>query len=403
MRFHQLRTSVALFSLVLGTACSVPNHMHVTEGVAPQNVDLNVRFRTTYYFRVFDFCWQADLPVEGGVSYRDIIPATDTIYRYRMTGKASALGSQIKFESGTINADQIDPFGSDVVYDRDAGGYIHRTQEEAKQEAKDARSARDASAARTAALERYQHLAELYAAVAAREVVAPVAPATSSPEEVAQKAEMATIATAMGNALSAYIGTTIAPLNSADHDTLVAMAKSLEAIETDVAKLANPPAPAPGPPPAPQEIATDAATKAAKAVLGDVTEQVKTLLAAPGEGKALSSLCPAGAIVRKGFQIMGPEGMQSFDQSKRLIMAMHTSAKPLIDTLQEYSGRVIRARVNPSEQLLPLVREYMRVVETDRTVDQLAYKASGDAKPTIDEVFDGALATFQPAAEEKAQ
>jgi len=123
---------VALFSLVLGTACSVPNHMHVTEGVAPQNVDLNVRFRTTYYFRVFDFCWQADLPVEGGVSYRDIIPATDTIYRYRMTGKASALGSQIKFESGTINADQIDPFGSDVVYDRDAGGYIHRTQEEAK-------------------------------------------------------------------------------------------------------------------------------------------------------------------------------------------------------------------------------------------------------------------------------
>jgi len=170
-----------------------------------------------------------------------------------------------------------------------------------------------------------------------------------SPEDAAKAGELTTIATAMGNALSVYVGKVDAP------------------------------APAPSPPPIP---AADTASPSPK---------------------PLGALCPAGGVVQKGFQIMGPEGMQTFDQDKRLILAMHTSAKPLIETLQEYSGRVIRGRVNPAEQLLPLVRENMRVIETDRTLDRLALKGAGETKLGIDEIFDAALATFQPAVAEKAK
>ena len=76
--------------------------MHVTDGVTPMKADTNVRFRTTYYFRVFDYCWSGDANIDADHTYQKIVPETDTLYRYRMTGKASALANQIRFESGML-------------------------------------------------------------------------------------------------------------------------------------------------------------------------------------------------------------------------------------------------------------------------------------------------------------
>ncbi len=146
--------------------------MHVTEGISPKHVDTNVRFRTTYYFRVFDYCWQAN-PDLDGKKYRQIIPETDTMYRYRMTGKASALGSRIKFESGTLDASAIDPFGSDAVYRDEIGGYVVRSADEAKAELaaiRQEKAARNQGAGSKGndALAHFKELTALHEAVSAR-------------------------------------------------------------------------------------------------------------------------------------------------------------------------------------------------------------------------------------------
>ena len=45
--------------------------------------------------------------------------------------------------------------------------------------------------------------------------------------------------------------------------------------------------------------------------------------------------------LRRGFQILGPEGWRTFNQDERLIMAMNATGEPLIATMQELSGRVL--------------------------------------------------------------
>jgi hypothetical protein len=112
--------------------------------------------------------------------------------------------------------------------------------------------------------------------------------------------------------------------------------------------------------------------------------------------KPLDALCPPGAIRRKGFQLMGPEGIKEFDQDERLIMAMYTSAKPLTETLQEYSSRVLSPSVNPAEQLLPLVRENLRIVEARNAADRAKFDVPLEEVPQgTAAVFDAVLAAFE--------
>ena len=108
-----------------------PNTNEFVMAWSPRHVDTDVRFRTTYFFRVFDFCpplrrdyaegasgigsgastsrAPADEVFSPGTSRLLIL--TDSLYRFRMTGKANALTTQIHFESGTLRASEIDPFG----------------------------------------------------------------------------------------------------------------------------------------------------------------------------------------------------------------------------------------------------------------------------------------------------
>jgi len=111
----------------------VPNDLRVDRGLNPDGQDEYVRFRTTYYFRVMDSCRVQD--GRAGNPYKTHLGVfqvrnsgkfkvvSDSLYRFKMTGKANALFSTIHFESGVLRAEQIDPFGSTVKYDGDAGGY----------------------------------------------------------------------------------------------------------------------------------------------------------------------------------------------------------------------------------------------------------------------------------------
>ncbi|MFQ3667154.1 MAG: hypothetical protein SNJ79_14180, partial [Sphingomonadaceae bacterium] len=89
-------------------------------------MDTDVRFRTIYYFRTFDLCWSNDAATPNG-SYRRIVPGTDTVYRFRMTGKAPSGLSTLRFESGVLPAAAIDPFGTSVRYDANADAILPRS------------------------------------------------------------------------------------------------------------------------------------------------------------------------------------------------------------------------------------------------------------------------------------
>ena len=351
------------------SGCVVPAHMHVTEGSRPENLDTEVRFRTTYYFRVFDYCWRGDVKwgTDKPDSYRLIVPETDTLYRYRMTGKASALATKIRFESGTIRASDIDPFGTQLIYSDDIGGFYRRSEA-------DARAAiRAADAERTSAARARDHDA----------IPARVAELTKLLESIKAGTIDEVSKTDLTQKLTAAIQTLLTTYATAPGGSEAGTGQRSEEL---LAKLADD---------VRAKIASMPATTAKE--VGDKLEALGKV----DKAANFASLCPPGAIRKKGFTIMGPEGLRDYDQDERLILAMHTSAKPLTQTLQEYSGRLLQARVNPAERLLPLTEETLRVVETQRRLDLLAPEAARASAgtgggPSIEEVFDAAANAFDP-------
>ena len=374
------RVVAVLLAGQLAAACVVPKHMHVTDGVSPQGVDTNVRFRTTYYFRVFDYCWTAGADLATGAAYQKIVPESDTLYRYRMTGKASSLGSRIKFESGTLHREQIDPFGADVKYNRDIDGFIYRSRDDAKQEAKLAADAAAARAASTRALGQFQTLADMLKADQTKPINLQMTAATKAKVEAA-----------MQDALQRYVGTLTAPPDAKTLEAIDAANAAIAKLTARVEALEKPPAAAP-----------PSAVAQLKEELSAEIDKLKSTVASL-EGKAvlgnIDEFCSIGEHRRRGFQIMGPEGMRPFDQDQRLILAMHTSAEPLIETLSEYSARILQPPVNSSEQLLPLVREANRTMEARRALDLEAIGVAEDDKTrTLAGIFDAAAKAFTPEA-----
>lgn len=373
----------------LTSACVVPASMHVTEGISPQKIDTNVRFRTTYYFRVFDYCWSAD---QNG-TYRKIVPETDALYRYRMTGKAPSLTNRIKFESGVLDASTIAPFGADVTYNRDINGYLVRSQDQARQQADAAALARAAEAAtavraseaaaavraaeddRNAALRRFDTLAQMLTA------------ATSANQS--DQAQL--IRDAMKDVLNAFTGALRAPMSDELKTRLEAIKKVVDSIDQK-GTVAG------GPPP----VLTPADLENARALFAkEVADQIAGLKAEIKTTPAGPDYCANDQIVKRGFHIMGPEGIRTFDQQQRLVMAMSSSAKPLIETLNEYSGRILKPQVNPAEQLLPLARETANVLAAEGAVYQEALLVAGKdaSKPRVAALFDAAAKAFTPDAD----
>lgn len=135
---HAQRTamgcSVAITIFCVG--CSVAPEHHIRSGADPRYEDNDVAFRTTYYFRVFDYCGhkQKEQYIAGA------IPSTNGLYRFKMTGKANTSTNQIKFESGTLKSWEVDPLGASVVYDKDIGRHRFVSEDETQSEAKQKRA-----------------------------------------------------------------------------------------------------------------------------------------------------------------------------------------------------------------------------------------------------------------------
>ena len=117
--------------LVEFAGCSigdVPAPLRIDSGMDPDKQDEYTRFRTTYYFRIVDSCRVEDNKSDSSMYEKRVDTfrvrmlgktriLNDAVYRFRMTGKASALFNKVSFGSGVLRAEQIDPFGSKVEYD----------------------------------------------------------------------------------------------------------------------------------------------------------------------------------------------------------------------------------------------------------------------------------------------
>lgn len=135
VRLAQLiKPTVAIgVATIMLAGCSVAPEHHIRTGSDPRFQDKNVAFRTTYYFRVFDYCKAKDgkhpnVPVSGG------------LYRFTMTGKANTSTNNIKFESGSLKSWEIDPLGAAVIYDENIKRYRYVSENETQAKAEKAQA-----------------------------------------------------------------------------------------------------------------------------------------------------------------------------------------------------------------------------------------------------------------------
>jgi len=277
------------------TSCAVPTQMRIENANDPRYEDQDVRFRTTYYFRVFSYCKDSNPNV----------PAIDSLYRFRMTGKAHSLTTQVHFESGTLAASEIDPFGSSVVYDEHNKQFYFKSQSESREEGQRERHLQDLN-----------RLMRQYEAIPRATTQAP-APAPPAPSSASQQDDFAGARTAL-----------------------------MDVIKQRIESLRDP-------------VVVPAAAGAASAAKGPVADVEKVTQA--------TAQC---LQAQRGFQILGPEGWRTFRQDERLLLAMSSSGKPLISTMQEISGRVLNSQPIEAELLLPLVREDLRISRAERELEK---------------------------------
>jgi hypothetical protein len=263
--------SILLLITLMLSAC-MPEAMQVDRTSHPRFRDENVRFRTTYYFRVYDRCLQPD-----GATVR----ITHSLYRFRMTGKAHSLTNAVHFESGTLDRSEIDPFGSTVVYDENAHAFTRVSAGDIR--------------------ERYQRDQKISDTRRLLDLRTSVLQQAEKATDETEKTQLRAFAT-----------------------RLTSMADSLW----------------------PQTSGETAASQTKDGTSADT--------ATSGAGARTAPSCDQ---MRRGFQLLGPGGVMEFDQDSRLVMAMSSSGRPLIGTLQELSGRILNSEASPGEIALPLARE----------------------------------------------
>ena len=128
--------------------CSIAPEHHVRRGAEPKYQDENVAFRNTYYFRVFDYCSNYN---DANNQYESVVPEIKALYRFKMTGKSDTLFNKVRFESGTLRSSEIDPLGSEVIYDENIKRFRYASTGETQR-----------AAGRAEAWQRYRDLLDEY-------------------------------------------------------------------------------------------------------------------------------------------------------------------------------------------------------------------------------------------------
>ena len=449
--------------------CAVPVHMRVRTSDDPQHVDRDVRFRTTYYFRVFDQCaplkpaklsnTKSDDPVFGPETTGAPVVLNDWLYRFRLTGKAHSLTSQVHFESGTLKAYQIDPFGANIAFDQKNQRFFPVSQQETIQDAQRVKALKAKEEQREATLDQITRLLDLRAQLIIGRI--PTDKSTDKIDDLIAVSLESLADTPEAQRLVASTALVMADVAQVKATELIAAVQEATAEVEELQQASQPGSPLMNlpPPPTKSPPATDPTRKIealhgvrmwyeeqlkfaqghllelkaavqkiekqAKSAFEDEKEKKRKYESAKNELKISEELragtddtavevlktkikqfldeyntalaqtrmfqetitagklkedlveghvqslaeltasvvllsaslepvsqltaqslttaekptaCREGTQLQRGFQIMGPEGFRTFDQSERLIMAMSSSGKPLLSVMQELVG-----------------------------------------------------------------
>lgn len=405
--------------------------------------------------------------------------AIDSLYRFRMTGKAHPLTTRVNFESGTLTAGQIDPFGATVAFDKKNQQFYFKTQSQVQREAARENQLEEldrlvikygelkqmlfdhyrAPLSDTdelflnhfrAAFENQPELTKCNAdcqlsfekldqlAIEYQKLIKK----SESDRNSEEKKKLEDFRKALGS-LSAWI--TKAPGSEPtdqDWDQLVDRYQRLR-----IMVVSKPAAPAgledqklldnfrelilnqitlinglPGGMPTMAELNQIIQTietlkgELESSSLGDeakermrerlnqfITDAINLQLNLYGQPTTqLSQLDDAKYCqnLRRGFQILGPEGWRTFNQDERLIMAMNATGEPLIATMQELSGRVLDNQPVEAELFLPLLEEELQITHSEGALDKFSADEPGD----IVDILENAVNAFEGrAAKEDTQ
>ena len=413
-RLPGFRVAILLTLVLLLGACARPPSTTVREGGDPFHVDKDVAFRTTYYFRVFDYCVARKL--KNRKFDEVVVPLADSLYRFRMTGKSATLLSNIKFESGILKAWEIDPFGAKVEFDSNTNRFRVISPQEADADSRRAAIKRDLQDM----LQLYKQLKNLTVNTTAAENAVGTA---SSPEDqkflppdvlgkmdsaIKRKIEeLSSISSGpTDDGLAAGQSGADTPLSMEQKSAILKQAvetvltaalkddkelsqEKIQAIVNDGyndSTLSDADLARPGFIERAVKQTFSNAQNIIIAMIPQSTIEIQKRLAGISallklteddvsakfaRGQPPPSIhCPEDAPVRRGFQVLGPEGWRTFDPDERLIMAMSSSTAPLVSTLKELSNRVLNARDNPAAELLPIAQEQKRLAQAGRELDK---------------------------------
>ncbi len=335
--------------LVLG-ACTVPAHMQITEGINPANQDKDVRFRTTYYFRTYDIC-------ENKPNVQ--LPRNDSLYRFRLTGKASSLFNDVHFESGSLDAAQIDPFGATVAYDDDNRSFYLKSPERVRRDA-----------LRNEQFDELERLIEAYG-----KVVSIVGDKNQESSEELQKIYLTQLEKALTNQLTEIDG----PSLSSEEIRDVRLKQLFDSVRTHLHLKQGV-----------KDAGKDVDGKLRPATSDNIIAMIE-IVEDPDPGdpdpkerfkKQLTAIVDLSGSgdgeycegLRRGFQVLGPQGWQPYDQDSRLLFAMSSTGAPLISTLRELSGRILSSGSDPDiDHLTLLVRNELAAQDAKGKIEAFTY------------------------------
>lgn len=447
--------------------------MGVRSGTEPRHQDDDVRFRVSYFYRVFDYCANPAFDKHDPNRIQ-----SDALYRFRMTGKANALFTKVIFESGTLKSYEIDPLGASIAFDKKNGRFHYQSREATERAAncgnvedemeRLTRRVKSLSALKAKGDASYNNLIKAFNtrletlassraclpdkivksqtplptnnSMALRsagrelrgvkEVKVDIKPSVDP--KVTLTVNLTTVHTSLnaaGKGLAdlesgsdsrkAFLSATKALQNikvDEDQSTLVttdgeaSAKKKIEDAQTKIRELiGSVNTNLKGAGLALEEMVKQptsglfylsyAGTRLIEAgdkfdglasFLGNGKNFVETPVkgyapegtfksiqdaasalrntgrhlqsAAVGSSVAANS-CAPGENLERGFQVIGPQGSTTFDQDDRLIMAMSTSASPLLEQLKDISNRVLAEQQSPGDSLLQLVKARLKITQ----------------------------------------
>lgn len=346
----------------------VPAALRVDSGLKPQHIDDQVRFRTTYYFRVLSGCridttpkdeYSADsLPFMKRVR-GEFKPLSDSLYRFRMTGQAAALYSKVHFESGVLKKSQIDPFGSAIRYNEQTNSFLPVSADDLRADAKrqiargeihDLRvlyqeirddkflesTAREALLAKVVSIieDRLEQLKPLRAVS-----LPPRAVVIEKPKESAEASDKPSAQSDLKT------GEQATELQTKLNEANDALANQKTKEEATLQALSN-----------------------------TIEGRLEELEAAKSRSEVQKNASCSGRPSETKYYLLGPEGAKELDPNDRLLLALSLDSKPLIGALQQLSARKFEAADPDLKTMERMLEERGRIFDAQKAL----LRATGD-------------------------